>query len=44
VDEIDLYVAEMAPASYWPDMKSVIPATPAAKRVVCSTAGMQIIA
>ena len=42
VDGSDSYVAEVAPASHWPDMKSVNLATPAAK-VVCSTTCMQAI-
>jgi len=34
-------VAEMAPASHWPDKKSVIPVLSSAKKVVCSTAHIQ---
>ena len=44
VDRSDSYVAQVALASHWPDMKSLNPATPAAKKVVCSTACMQAIA
>ncbi|PUU76158.1 hypothetical protein B9Z19DRAFT_1130105 [Tuber borchii] len=44
VDGSDSYPAKVAPASHWPDMKSVNPAAPAAKKVVCSTAYMQAIA
>ena len=44
VDGRDSYAAEVAPASHWQDMKSVNPATPAVKKVVCFTACMQAIA
>ena len=44
VDGSDSYAAEVAPASLWPDMKSLDPASPTAKKIVCSTASMQAIA
>ena len=43
VDRSDSYAAKVAMASHWPDMKSTNLATPAAKKVVCSTACMQAI-
>ncbi|PUU73908.1 hypothetical protein B9Z19DRAFT_1134212 [Tuber borchii] len=36
------YVGDMAPASLWPDMKAVIPVVSAAKKVVSSTASVQV--
>ena len=40
VDGSDSYTAEVAPASHWPYMKSLNPASPAAKKMACSTASM----
>ena len=43
VDGSDSYAAEVAPASHWPDMKSVNLATPAAKMMICYSVCMQAI-
>lgn len=41
LDGSDSYGLDVAPASHWPDMETVIPVVAAVKKVVCSTVGMQ---
>ena len=42
-DGSDSYLVEVGRALHSPDNKSVNPATPAANKMVCSTAGIQAI-